>query len=192
MYNHRANMRFEVFMGTLKEAALAEGREIGEVCPPEALTEEAFFWYWVDDPTPATQTNSTLLSVLHHCDIALRARNRTNVVLMHYGDLKANCEAEMRRLAARLDIEVAEQKWSALVKAASFGSMRARAGEVVPNIDQSLWKEPRQFLHSGTGGHWRAFFDDAAQRRYEARVQALASPEVAAWAHFGRHGAPED
>jgi hypothetical protein len=154
------------------------------------LTVEAFFWHWIDDPTPLTECHSSLLSTLHHFEVALRAHHQPNIVVMHYGDLKTDCEAEMRRLAERLHIEVPEQLWPALVQAASFESMRARATEVVPNSDQDFWKEPRQFFHSGTGGHWREFFDDAAQRRYEARLAVLASPEVAIWAHFGWRGAP--
>ncbi|HZS86515.1 MAG TPA: sulfotransferase domain-containing protein [Chloroflexota bacterium] len=72
-------------------------------------------------------TTSSLRSTLHHYQKALRAADRANVVVCHYGDLQADLEGEMRRLADRLGIAVAERVWPALVEAASFERMRARA-----------------------------------------------------------------
>src|SRR5207302_9530156 len=110
------------------------------------------------------------------------------VVVMTYGDLMPDREGEMRRVAANLSIQIPEQNWAGLVEAASFDYMRARAGELAPNSDLNVWKEPRQFFHSGMGGHWRVFWDDGMQRRYEARVAAMTTPEVAQWAHLGWRG----
>lgn len=189
MFNHMANIDFEVFMEALHRVAVMEGADRPNVPPPPPPslppTAELFFWHWLDDPTPATDIPSSLLSTLHHFEAALSARLRPNVVVMHYGDLKTDLEAEMRHLAERLHIEVPQQDWHELIAAASFESMRARADVTAPNADQKIWKDTRQFFHSGTGGHWREFFDDTAQQRYEARVAVLASPEVAIWAHSG-------
>ena len=91
----------------------------------------------------------------------------------------------MRRLAAWLEIEIPAGAWPVLAGAATFETMKQRADEMVPNADQKLWKDNRKFFHSGTAGGWRAFFDDAAQARYAARVHELTSPEVAAWAERG-------
>lgn len=187
MINHMANMDYEVFQAAIQKVVRQDGIEDAIVPdtqpPPETL--EAHFWHWVDDPTPITESISSLHCTLHHFEEAFRARDQANVVVMHYGDLKADTEGEMRRLAERLDIEVPEKDWPQLVKAASFDSMRARATDLAPNSTQNIWKDPQQFFHSGTGGRWREFFDDTAQRRYEARVAALTSTEVATWAHFG-------
>src|SRR5579883_1619235 len=51
------------------------------------------------------------------------------------------------------------------------------------------WRQTQQFFHGGTAGSWRAFCDEAALRRYEARVAELAPPPVAHWAHHGWRGA---
>ena len=187
MLNHRANMHFEVFARILQEVAGREGIDLPALpdAPPPPETLETLFWQWIDDPSPVTGCISSLFSTLYHFEVALRARDHANVVVMHYGDLMADREGEMRRLAASLGIEIPEENWAGLVEAASFDHMRDRAAELAPNSDQNIWKETRQFFHSGTGGHWRAFWDPAAQRRYAARVAALITPEVAQWSHRG-------
>jgi len=134
-------------------------------------------------------TTSSLRSTLHHYQKALRAADRANVVVCHYGDLQADLEGEMRRLADRLGIAVAERVWPALVEAASFERMRARADHLAPDVSQRYWRQTQQFFHGGTAGSWRAFCDEAALRRYEARVAELAPPPVAHWAHHGWRGA---
>ena len=191
MLNHRANMNFEAFVRIIQGVAGREGIDLPALpdTPPPPETLETLFWQWVDDPNPVTECISSLLTTLYHFEVALRARDHANVVVMHYGDLMADREGEMRRLAASLGITIPEQNWAALVEAASFDHMRARAVQLAPNSDQNVWKETRQFFHSGTGGHWHAFWDHAAQCRYEARVAALTTPEVARWAHRGWHGA---
>jgi hypothetical protein len=187
MFHHVANVDFEVGGGLIREVVVADGLEMPTLpADPPPATAEAYFWHWIDDPTPATQNHASLVSTLHHYELALSAASQSNVVVLHYGDLQRDLENEMRRLADRLQMTVPESKWPTLLQAASFEHMRAHADELAPNAEQHLWKDTAQFFRSGTGGHWRDFFDEAAQRRYEARVAELASPAVAAWAHSGQ------
>jgi hypothetical protein len=191
LYHHMANIDGDTFMQARAQAVgLDDVDELRALDPPSnAETLEAAFWHYIDNPTEPVHTTSSLRSALHQYEEALRAAEHANVVVFHYGDLKEDLEGEMRRLADRLGIAVDERVWPELVEAASFEQMRARAEHLAPNSSQRFWKETRQFFHSGTGGGWRAFWDDAAQRRYEDRVAGLASPDVADWAHHGWHGA---
>src|SRR3977135_380535 len=59
-------------------------------------------------------------------DMVTRARTG-DVVYLHYDDLKADLEGQMRQMAARLGIDVDEHRWPRLVQAATFESMRTRA-----------------------------------------------------------------
>jgi hypothetical protein len=52
--------------------------------------------------------------------------------------------------------------------------------------DPGGWKDVRVFFRSGGIGEWRARLSPADLAAYEARVAALVSPELAAWAHGGR------
>ncbi len=190
--HHFANMNLDTLLAarakTMGEDDLMEF--MARDPPPMGQTLEERFWEWMDNPAPPVHTTCSLWSTLHHYDEALRAQDRPNVVVFHYGDLKADLEGEMRRLADRLAIVVPEDRWPALVEAASFDRMRERADDLAPNVTDRLWKDNREFFHAGKGGQWREFFDDEAQRRYERRVAALARPPVAAWAQGGWRGAP--
>jgi len=191
MYHHQQNIdRDTLTQARAQAVGLDDVAELLALDPPtNADTPEAFFWHWIDNPAAPVHTTSSLRATLHHYEEALRAADRANVVALHYGDLQADLAGEMRRLADRLEITVAECVWPELVEAASFEGMRARADQLVPNAALRVWKQPSRFFHSGTGGGWRAFCDADALRRYEARVGELAPAAVAEWAHHGWRGA---
>ena len=88
-------------------------------------------------------------------------------------------------LARRLLIDIPEDRWPALVQAATFDEMRRTADEVAPAVTESVWKNNAKFFHRGTSGQWRALLDDADNARYAARVRELVSPDLAAWVHHG-------
>jgi hypothetical protein len=155
---------------------LAEG-------PPERPEREIDrFWVWVDDTRPVTEFMS-LHQTLHHLTTFWDARDRPNVVMLHYDDLTADLEGEMRRLAQRLGIDVPEARWPELVEAACFEHMRSRADVVAPDTTNAIWHDNRRFFNSGTSGQWRRLLDDADVERYWRRVRELAAPDLAAWAH---------
>ena len=89
----------------------------------------------------------------------------------------------MRRLATRLGIEVDEDRWPRLVRAATFESMRSNADTTVPGGGPAHWIDPAAFYSRGTSGQWRDLLDDADLVRYAARVRTLASDELVEWVH---------
>ena len=61
---------------------------------------------------------SSLAGALHHLSTFWAAKDRSNVVFLHYDDLKTDLEGQMRVLADRLGIQIAETTWPELVQAA--------------------------------------------------------------------------
>lgn len=153
---------------------------------PQAATLEGRFWEWMQSDAPPERTTSNLRGTLRHFECALAARERPNVIVLHYADLKADLEGEMRRLATQLGIEVPETTWPSLVRAASFEAMRAQSDRLIPEGRDGVFKNSKAFFHSGQGGHWRSFFDVAAEQRYRALIGKLTTDEVDGWAHRGR------
>jgi hypothetical protein len=186
MDNHMANVNLEKMIEM--RVAIAGFDDVAELfpdglpTPPE--TQEERFWAWVDDDAPAENTTSSLKSMFNFLSVTWPLRERDNVVLLHYADMKANREAVMRELAQRLDIDIPETRWPELVDAASFEYMKARADWIAPNASQDLWVTTSDFFRNGTNGQWHDYiYDDATTARYNTRVAEVTTPELAAWSH---------
>jgi aryl sulfotransferase len=182
---HIDNMDRGAFLIARERAAAIDGIELEPLRPtsPRPGGERDHFWQWVDDETPSTQIGSSLRRTVEHLQTFRDAADELDVVHLHYGDLKADLDGQMRQLAARLGIDVDEQRWPRLVHAASFESMRSRADTMVPGGGPEHWIDPAAFFSRGISGQWRDLLDGADLARYAARVRALASDELVEWVH---------
>ena len=180
---HMENLDLEKTFAAL--AAAIEPGDYFEPPPPRPTFtgEREAVRHWIDDPWPLQSLAMSLAGTIHHLKSFWDGRDRDDVVLVHYDDLQLDLEGEMRRLAGRLGIEVPEERWPTLVKAATFGEMRRRADLVAPDTGNRIWKSTEDFFHRGTSGQWSDVFDAELQAHYEARVRELAPPDLAAWLH---------
>jgi hypothetical protein len=185
MDHHIDNMDVDGFLEARERAAAIDGIELGPLhrSPPRPDGERNRFWRWVDDETPSTETGSSLRFTVEHLQTFRDAPDGLDVVWLHYDDLKADLEGQMRELATRLGIEIDEERWPRLVQAATFESMRSRADTMVPGGGVEHWIDPTAFFSRGTSGQWRDILDDADLARYAARVRALASDDLVEWLH---------
>jgi len=182
MSHHIANIELEAFFSAWARTIQADGVTELEPPPPPVFGRE-YITGWIDDSAPLGRAHSTLAATLHHLATFWAARDRNDVILLHYDDLHADLEGEMRRLARRLGIDVPEERWPVLVEAATYASMRRRAEVVVPDAQEHLWKSATEFFHKGVSGQWRDVFDAELLLRYERRARALAPPDLLAWVH---------
>ena len=185
MDHHIDNMDIGAFLESRERAAAIDGIELGplKTPPPRPDGERDRFWHWVDDERPSTQAGSSLRFTVEHLQTFHDAPADLDVVSLHYDDLKADLEGQMRKLATRLGIEVDEDRWPRLVQAATFDSMRSKADTTVPGGGREHWIDPTAFFSRGTSGQWRDLLDDADLARYAARVRALASADLVEWLH---------
>jgi len=185
--NHLANIDMDTLVS---ERAAAVGLDdLDELGPPMAPPSDdpvERFWQWAEPD--GDHGHETLPGILRHLRTFWGRRDADNVVLLHYGDLSADLPAEMRRLADALSIEISDSKIEELAPAAGFARMRARASELAPVVTQRLWRDDGAFFNKGTSGQWRELLGEDDLRRYAGSVSALASPDLAAWAHTGRAG----
>ena len=182
--NHIANTNIEaLFTARAQAVGLDDIADVIAAGPPPAPPELIDrFWFWVDDPTPVTEAVS-LDYTLHHLQTFWDARAEPNVILLHYDDLQNDLEGEMRKLAARLGIEVPEELRPDLVASARFEYMRENSDIAAPEVEKNLWNDSRRFFNRGTSGQWRELLTDDDVKRYAARVSEVASPDLAAWVH---------
>ena len=137
---------------------------------------------WIEMDVDPREYLDSLPGVAHHLVDAWRRRDASNVVLVHYDDLQQDLEGSMRELAEQLGIVVGEPVWPALVDAARFDAMKARASDTVPERDGVI-RDHERFFRAGVSG---ARFDELTPAElddYEARMAALAPPDLLRWLH---------
>jgi hypothetical protein len=137
---------------------------------------------WLAEQAEPRRHLDTLPGLLLHASDAWGRREQDNVVLLHYDEMLRDLSGVMRRLAAHLNIVIGEDRWPALVEAASFEAMKAGAGAAAPD-SLGVLKDPQRFFRRGTSGEGREVLSEAEQAAYAARATALADPEVLAWLH---------
>jgi len=183
--NHFNNLDFASVMTLRMNEGADDLAELMAQGPPPMPPDDPVerFWLWIDEDA---DTPSSLKDTMHHLQTFWDRRDDANVVLLHYADLKADLEGEMRGLATRLGIDVPEDRWPARVEAAHFSRMKERAADLAPQVTDKFWNASGEFFKSGTSGQWQALLSDADQARYEARIRTLASDDLIAWVHSGR------
>jgi aryl sulfotransferase len=115
-------------------------------------------------------------------------RHLENVLHVHYNDLKADLDGEMRRIAAFLGIPVREETWPTLVDAAGFSAMKRDGPTLLEGIELLFQDGSASFLHKGTNQRWRDVLTPDELAGYAALVQQRCSPALAHWLEHGREG----
>lgn len=137
---------------------------------------------WIgSDADPRAEMDS-LPGVMWHLRDAWQRRDQPNVLLVHYQDLLTDLDRQMRRLAARLGIDVPAADWPALVAAATFDRMRADARRLAPD-PAGILKSPDAFFRRGRSGAGRQLLTDDEVAGYLARTSTLAPADLLAWLH---------
>jgi hypothetical protein len=115
-----------------------------------------------------------------------RFRELPNLHFLHYADLSADLDGELRRLARFLGTPVEERRWPDLVAAASFEAMRERADELAPGGHFEEWRSNRDFFRQARRGAWRDVLDAESQALYEKLSLERLGPRLKAWLEGGR------
>jgi hypothetical protein len=137
---------------------------------------------WIDWEGSPQQELDSLPGVMWHLSDAWARRDEPNVVLVHYDDLSADLEGEMRRLATLLGITVADETWTHLVDAARFEHMQAHANELAPD-PVGVLKDQAHFFRRGSSGAGRELLSSGELAHYRARTNDLGTPDLLAWLH---------
>ena len=181
---HFSNLNLATFFA-LREAVVGpiDLEELLASAPPIPETANGRFWSWVDSPMHGTAI-SDLEIMLRHLDTFWQVRDQPNIILLRYEDLLDDLEGQMRYIADRLGITIAETAWPDLVEAATFAEMKGRASEIAAEASHdSFYNDRDQFFRKGSTGQWREFLSDEELPRYVARVAEMAPADLAAWIH---------
>jgi aryl sulfotransferase len=165
--NHMRNMQ-PALMGELLTSAIEDGIPLDGPPPPVDDEHEFFTWYIEG----GFQFEHIASWWEHH--------GEPNVLFVHYDEMKADLDGEMRRVSAFLDLPVDETRWPDQVAACTFAGMKARAAEIAP-FEEHFVGGADTFLYKGTNGRWHEVLTDAELARYDDAVAKWLTPECAQW-----------
>jgi aryl sulfotransferase len=112
-------------------------------------------------------------------------RKLSNVMLVHFANLKRDMPGEIRRIAKFLEIPINETHWEAILKHCSFKWMKQNAAKLVP-AGGALWDGGAEaFIHKGMNGRWRDTLTTEESMEYEKRTEAELGVECAQWLATG-------
>jgi hypothetical protein len=143
-------------------------------------TIEERFDRWLVDDDPGGRMSLAL--VAGQVRTAWERRDRPNVELFHFEDLRCDRAAAMTRLAAAFGLDLSTDRIEELAESASIDRMRERADDLAPNTKQ-IFSDPTRFFRSGEGGDWRSFVTPEQDAVYWQRIDELMSPELRDWLH---------
>ena len=163
-----------------------EDPEIGRPYPRFPASPAEYFRIWISTPAVPGHTEGTPGPSFFELEAGYwRERRRRNMLLVHYADLKADLDGEMRRIAAFLEIGVDEEVWPSLVAAAGFDAMRAAGSQLMPQVD-AMFAPGRRFFDQGVNGRWRDALTADDLALYAAKAREKFPPGLAAWLAGGR------
>jgi hypothetical protein len=145
---------------------------------PDTLEER--FELWLVDETPTAPMSLSLVS--GHIQASWDRRDRPNVELFHFDEMRSDRAAAMSRLADAFGIDLPTERIEELADSASIDRMRARADDLAPNTKE-IFQDPSRFFRSGEGGDWRSFVTPEQEAVYRQRIDELVSPELRDWLH---------
>ena len=182
LWNHWNNLQ-PAFIDQLNDAPGTNGPRLHH--PPVDLRAAFDEWLskgsfeWEEDGYP-------FWSHLHHARTWWEHRALDNVCHVHYADLNADLDGEMRRISAYLGIPVNEAIWPDLVRGTTFAEMKANATKLVPGATQGLWKDTANFFHRGTNRRWVGRLTQEQSDRYERLAARRLAPALNRWLDGGR------
>jgi hypothetical protein len=136
---------------------------------------------WIEDDSDPRM--ASLRGTLWHLGGAWERRTDPSVHLVHYADLEADLDGQMRGIATLLGIEVPEASWAALVAAARFDQMRSTADRTAPTEGIGLLLDPKDFFRGDSAHQWAALTTASDREGYRRRVERFAAPDLVDWLH---------
>jgi aryl sulfotransferase len=184
-HNHQSN--YTPPMAEAFNAVSLSDPKFGTPFLPVPEDPARFFHEWVEGEQDSL--GDPRASFFHVENSFWAARNEKNVLLVHYNDLKKDRGGEMRRIAAFLEIDIPESRWPDLIEAASFEAMKSLGSALLPGAENVWEGGADRFLHKGANGRWQDVVSAEDLARYDAKVKASFSPDLAQWIAHGRLGA---
>lgn len=183
-HNHITRFREET-LRALDAIGVAD-ELLGRAYPRISKDPRTYFNIWMSEGVAGASDGLPSLSYFDFEGTYWEARQNPNLLMVHYRDLKADLDGEMRRIAGFLDITVDETIWPSLIEAATFGEMRKEGARLIPRALKLFAGGSVDFFQKGENDRWRGVLTEEDLELYERTVAKRLSPGCARWLRHGR------
>ncbi|HYD86417.1 MAG TPA: sulfotransferase domain-containing protein [Vitreimonas sp.] len=183
-HNHFLNFTPRAIEG-IARVAEADG-EADVTPPPTPENPRDFFLSWIANETPpGTPTVDAVFDIERSY---WSERQRENLLLVHFNDLKADLLGEMKRISTFLDIDTPDALWPELVEAATFDKMKSDGPSLLPGIEIAVKGGHQTFLDKGVNGRWKGVLTPEDIATYRSYAAQELPPGLNDWLENGRKG----
>jgi aryl sulfotransferase len=182
MLDHFDNLSAESLADARRRLGMPEGSALPFPTEPNALFQ---IWLTVPDQ-PWTEDGVPFGSNGYFAKTYWAHRKLPNLHFMHYADLMADLDGEMRRLSAFLGIPVNEAVWPKLVAAASFSAMKSHADDAAPGAHLGEWRSNDDFFRKARMAEWPSVLSPENQALYDRLYGERLEPALKLWLERGR------
>jgi len=113
-----------------------------------------------------------------------KLRQQSNVLLVHFNELKKEPEHSVRRISEFLNLGIDEERLQRVLSVSDFEYMKRYTGRLVSG-EVGVFKNPSAFFSSGTTGQGRSRLDAEALQEFDAKAEAELGKQCASWLRCG-------
>jgi aryl sulfotransferase len=181
-WNHYSN--------TSEEAHARHESQPGRVGDPPPRCPEDVHEYWHTWITRGwfdwTSNGYPTIPTLYHAHTWWNFRHLDNILFVHYSDMLADLEGEIRRIAGFLNITVSDEVMADVANTTTFSAMKQIAEKVAPSAGMHWEGGAQTFIFKGTNGRWKDILSAEELALYDAAVARVLTPACARWLEHGR------
>ncbi len=156
---------------------------------PEDI-HEAFRMFLEDELYHGATDALDLHSIVHHYKTFKTWAHLPNIHLLHYADLTADLDGQVRRIAGCMGYDRDDPLMDEVINGSTFASVKAKAIEDAKKSTGGIFLKPEEFFQSGTSNKWVGRLADAEIAAFDARMNELLPEDEVAWLLWGAKGKP--
>ena len=120
-------------------------------------------------------------SHLRHALTFWEYRHLPNIMMLHFNDLIAGLDGEMKKISDFLQIEVPAESWEGVVERCTFAAVKKDPSRVMSEqVAAGFIGGTDTFFYKGTNGRWVGVLDDDDLALYHEAMAKL-PPDYAHW-----------
>ena len=123
---------------------------------------------------------------MHHTQTWWNYRHLDNILFVHFNDLLANLEQELRRIALFLEMKVSAESIANIAQGVRFSALKQKVIEDEKEPSMVFKGGAKTFFFKGINGRWKGVLSEDELAMYEATKSRVLTPECARWLEQGR------